>query len=199
MFIEGFVDPGTGLMDNYGSGGCLFVVGASASASDADTVRISLVDSATLNTLSTQPGILHTDGTVSVTFPVSAGSYYLRVKHRNALESWSAAPVSLIAGTNSYDFSTAANKAYGSNMIQASPGEWAFYSGDISDANNLGLGLGYQDQIIEAQDYLDLENAVSVILYGYHYEDLTGDGLVEASDYLIMENAVAAIRFALHP
>ena len=63
----------------------------------------------------------------------------------------------------------------------------------------MGLGLGYQDQIIEAQDYLDMENAVAIIKTGYVYEDITGDGVVEAADYLIMENAVAAIRFTYRP
>ena len=44
-----------------------------------------------------------------------------------------------------------------------------------------------------------MENAVAIIKTGYVYEEITGDGIVEAADYLLIENAVAAIRFTVHP
>jgi hypothetical protein len=202
VFIEGYYS-GNGLMDNGGAGGCLFVNGIpGATANDADTLRITLIDPGTLNAVASQQGILHVDGTISVSFtnPVTVGTaYYIKITHRNALQTWSATPVTMAATTN-YDFTTAANKAYGSNQIQSFDAMgWLIYSGDISDANDQGLGLGYQDQIIEAQDYLDMENAVGIIKVGYVYEEVTGDGIVEAADYLIMENAVGAIRFSIHP
>jgi hypothetical protein len=130
----------------------------------------------------------------------AGNSYYLRCVHRNALETWTAAPVVITSPSFAYDFTLAANKAYGSNMIESyDQMGWMFYSGDISDVNITGLGLGYQDNIVEAQDYLDIENAVAIIKVGYNPEDLTGDGIVEAADYLIMENAVSAIRYTYRP
>jgi len=200
VFIEGYYTGG-GQMDNFGSGGCLYINSVpGATPADADTVVLSLMNPSNYSVVASQKGILHTNGTVSVTYPgtVPAGNYYIRVTHRNALETWSGNPVAL-SGTSTYDFTTAATKAYGSNMVQVEPGIWAIYSGDISDANLTGLGLGYQDGIIEAQDYLDMENAVAIIKTGYVYEDITGDGIVEAADYLLIENAVAAIRFTVHP
>jgi len=199
--IEGYYTGG-GLMDNYGSGGLLAVVPPYASYNNSDTIHVSLVDSATLSTIATSYAIMQVNGTMSLSFPgvANGNRYYLKVFHRNALETWSAHTVPFTGGIATYDCTTGQNKAYGSNMVNSYDGMgWMFYSGDISDANALGLGLGYQDGIIEAQDYLDMENAVSIIKSGYVVEDITGDGLVEAADYLIMENAVSAIRFSIHP
>jgi hypothetical protein len=202
VLIEGYYS-GAGMMDNFGSGGCLYVTGASgASPNDADTMRVVLVDPGTLNYVATFTGIMQTNGNIALTIPASyaGNSYYIRLVHRNALETWSAAPVLISSPATTYDFTTAANKAYGSNMVQSYDlMGWMIYSGDISDVNYQGLGLGYQDNLIEAQDYLDMENAVAIIKVGYNFEDVTGDGIVEAADYLIMENAVAAIRFTYRP
>jgi hypothetical protein len=38
-----------------------------------------------------------------------------------------------------------------------------------------------------------------MIVIGYVPSDITGDGIVEATDYLIMENNVAAIKFVIRP
>ena len=74
---------------------------------------------------------------------------------------------------------------------------WAFYSGDISDAATATIGL--QDEVIESQDYSDMENAVSIILTGYVPEDITGDSVVESMDYSIMENNVYAVIILMRP
>jgi hypothetical protein len=70
------------------------------------------------------------------------------------------------------------------------------WSGDISDA---AFGVGYQDDIVEGQDYSDMENAVYVISVGYVPEDITGDGVVEGTDYSIMENNVYFIIQCMRP
>jgi hypothetical protein len=57
---------------------------------------------------------------------------------------------------------------------------WALFSGDISDPS---LGAGFQDGIIESQDYSDMENGVYFTYVGYIVEDITGDHLVESADY----------------
>lgn len=199
MFIEGYYTGG-GLMNNYGNGGCLYVNGMSANPTDADDVYISLMDPfSPFGEVEQQPGILQTNGTVSVTFTsavVSGNTYYIKVMHRNALETWSSAPV-LMSATTTYNFTTAATKAYGNNMIQTFDHVgWAFYSGDISDPI---FGLGSQDGIIETQDYLDMELAIGSTFSGYTLEDLTGDGVVESSDYALMENNVCLSRHILRP
>src|SRR6185295_5179097 len=190
-----------------GSGGCLFVTGQTTNPTDADYVKISAMQDNSPNPatlVDEQTAILQTDGSVTVTFgpSVIAGQpYYIRVVHRNAVETWSGAPVTL-PFLPIYDFSSAATQAYGSNMIDIGSafGEsplWAFYSGDISDAGSATVGI--QDGVCESQDYGDMENAVSVILQGYVFEDITGDGVVESSDYSIEENNVSQIIFTQHP
>jgi hypothetical protein len=127
-------------------------------------------------------------------------NYYLAIHHRNAIQTWSSAPVR-IAGNNLYDFTSAQSQAFGNNMtdVGAALGEsskWAFYSGDISDANS---GVGNQDGVIESQDYSDMENAVYLTLTGYRFEDLTGDNVVESEDYSIMENNVYFTIVVMRP
>jgi len=199
LLIEGYYTGG-GLMNNSGAGGCLFYANLSANPAHCDTMRVALVDPVTLTNDTILTGIMMTNGTISFTIPgtYTNQSYYIRLIHRNALETWSKLPVTFTSPSTTYDFTTAVNKAYGNNMVQSFDHlGWMIYSGDISDAN--GPGLGHHDGIVEAQDYLDMENAVSIIKGGYVYEDLTGDGVVEAADYLIMENAVSIIRSVARP
>jgi hypothetical protein len=200
MYIQGFYEQsGNGLMNNGGNGGCLFMHGSSTNPDDVDTVEVALMNATNYSFVDSKKGILKTNGNLSVTFGnlVTPGHYYyLRIRHRNTLETWSADSV-LLNPVTPYDFTTAASKAYGSNMkLTVDHLHWAFYSGDISDA---GLGLGYHDGIIEAQDYLDMENAVGIILSGYVYQDITGDGITEAFDYLIMENNVGSLVSLIRP
>jgi hypothetical protein len=198
FFIEGYYNAG-GLMNNGGLGGCLFVNAISPNAVDVDTVFISAMDAVSHVLVSRQSGILKTNGNVIVSFnaPVVAGtSYFIRVQHRNALETWSALPVVFAANT-SYDFTTAQNKAFGNSQVQTSDiNVWAFYSGDISSSIS---GLGVQDGIMESQDYGDMENAVYTTLTGYNVQEITGDGVVESADYGIMENNVYFTIVGMHP
>lgn len=102
LFLEGYYQPGNasgGLMNNGGSGGMLKLLGISANAADVDTVYISAMGSAApYNQIDKKAGILKTDGTVRVTFGasvLSGTSYYIKVNHRNSLETWSSLPVLL--------------------------------------------------------------------------------------------------------
>jgi hypothetical protein len=104
--------------------------------------------------------------------------YYIVIKNRNHIETWSAAPVSF-AGTGAiyYDFTSSAGQAYGNNQRAVSGGYYAIYA---ADAN--------QDDIVDATDMSLIENASNQFLQGYNAEDLNGDGLVDGSDMLLIEN-----------
>jgi photosystem II stability/assembly factor-like uncharacterized protein len=103
------------------------------------------------------------------------GSYYAVLKHRNSLETWSAAPMLLnAAGNYSYNFTTSASQSFGSNTILKS-GVYCNYSGDVN-----------QDGIIDASDLATVENNVGNT--GYLSEDVTGDDYVDAADVAIVEN-----------
>lgn len=187
----------------YLSGGemnpALYNSGIGINARLVDTITVELRQtSSPFALVESAKAILKIDGTAALSFSSArtGNSYYIVVKHRNAMETWSANPM-LMAASSTYDFSTNQSKAYGNNMKQTSDAsQWAFISGDVSSSS---LGIGYQDGIIESQDYSDLENAVQVVLAGYQYEDITGDGLVESDDYSVMENNLYFVFISMHP
>ncbi len=137
----------------------------------------------------TVKALLMTNGTVTATFPgkVYGNQYYIVLRQRNSLETWSAVPITLDATNVSYDFTLSASKAYGNNQ-QVIGGVATLFSGDVN-----------QDGLIEASDYALEENGVSQFLFGYVREDLTGDQLVEAADYSLIENNLLLFLFTSRP
>ena len=122
---------------------------------------------------------INTTGNCTMTFPstVFGKPFYLTVKHRSSLETWSAVPVLLNASTTSYDFTNAINKAYNNNLKNLNDGRFAIYSGDVD-----------QDGTIDEEDYSLVENASQFFLAGYYVFDVTGDGITESADYCFLEN-----------
>jgi len=108
------------------------------------------------------------------------GNYYLDVRHRNSIETWSASPVGLTRNTNVvYDFTNASLKAYGSNMIQVdnAPLRFGIYSGDEN-----------QDGNVDITDVIDIFNDMNALLEGYVKTDITGDYIVDSADLLLAFN-----------
>ena len=119
---------------------------------------------------------------------LSSGSYYIVVKHRNALETWSASPVAMTPGGNyDYDFTTAASKAYGSNMI-LKLGRYCLYSGDVN-----------QDGIIDGTDASLVDNDALNFVSGYVSRDVDGNNFVDAGDASIVDNNAFAIIGVVRP
>ncbi|MEO7358424.1 MAG: hypothetical protein ABIY50_12975, partial [Ignavibacteria bacterium] len=60
-------------------------------------------------------------------------NYYIVIKHRNSIETWSTTGNAFASGSLAYNFTPAANTAYGNNQIQVdiSPARFAVYSGDV--------------------------------------------------------------------
>jgi len=124
-------------------------------------------------------------------FPnATAGTYYLQLKHRNSIETWSNTGLAYIPGTTlNHDFTFAQNMAFGLNQIQvdASPLRFALYSGDVN-----------QDGTIDASDLSNVDNDAFSSVSGYVNTDLNGDDLVDATDVSIVDNnafnAVSVVR-----
>lgn len=122
---------------------------------------------------------LHTDGTLSVTLPGTiTGLYYIVIKHRNSIETWSQ-PGGYDFGTTglTYDFTTAASQAYGDNLMLKN-GVYVIFGGnpDMSDQ-------------VDGSDMLMIDNASQPpVLTGYYPEDIDGSGSVDGSDMLIIDN-----------
>ncbi len=149
--------------------------------------------------------LLNQDGTATCVFPPVSGSYYIAVKNRTSVQTWSASPVLFGASPVSYNFTTSESQAYGAGgfptaMKEVVPGVWAFYSGDIVPDENVDLlDLGLQ------------ETDISDFAFGYEYlntnvnypgviaTDINGDGNVDLLDSPILENNISNFIFSNHP
>lgn len=132
------------------------------------------------DTFFTSKAVLMTNGIVSTYVPATAvgNSYYVVLKHRNALETWSANPVLFSNGT-AYNFSDDPTKAFGNNEKQVGAGVYALYSGDVN-----------MDGAIDVFDYLMMDPDITNGAGGYLPTDLNGDGSTDVFDYLLLNISV---------
>ena len=156
---------------------------AGATNQMSDTVTVSIYSSSNTAVPAASKKIVLTHlGTGAVAFPTTpVGDYWISVSHRNAIETWTSAVQTLNTTSFTYNFTSAANKAYGNNMVELATGVWGFYSGDLPIKN----------AIVNIGDMGAIESAFSGVLSGYNAFDLNGDGLLESSDYSLLENNVA--------
>ena len=148
----------------------------------ADTVKVYLRSTiAPYNQLDSTKGVLSSAGTGTFYFSNASDgiNYYIVVKHRNGLETWSSSGNSFTAGALTYNFSNNSSQAYGNNekQVDASPLRFAIYSGDVN-----------QDGVVDATDAGAIDNAAFNFATGYVSTDITGDELVDASDAAIVDN-----------
>jgi len=166
----------------------MFVQGFYNSASNntvRDTVRIFLrKDYSPYSIVDSAKAFFSTLGTAALTFPLSLNTenYYIQIKHRNSLETWSSTTDYFEDHSISYDFTNSISKAYGDNMIRVdiSPLEYAVYGGDVN-----------QDGTIDASDLSLIENDAANFLTGYLGTDLNGDNFIDATDASIADNNAA--------
>ncbi len=133
-----------------------------------------VIDSS-VSTIPTQPFVF----TGLFGFPNAPnGNYYLVVKHRNGIETWSkAGGVQLTKGVvANYNFTTSSSQAYGNNLVLKGT-KWCIYSGDVNE-----------DGIIDAQDLAAVDNDIYNSVTGYVPTDVNGDGVVNADDMAIIYN-----------
>lgn len=116
--------------------------------------------------------------------------YYMQTKHRNALETWSDSARSFTNYSLTYNFTTAANKAYGDNMpqVNTSPVRFALYSGDPN-----------QDGTVDVSDIIDTYNDALAGTSGYISTDENGDDFVDVSDIIIVYNNLINVVGVITP
>ena len=102
-----------------------------------DTVSVILADASTYANVDSAAVVLDSvsfSGTATFS-TATTGSYYLVVKQRSSVETWSTSTIAFTQGsTVSYNFTDAQNKAYGDNQVEvnSSPVRWAIYGGDCN-------------------------------------------------------------------
>lgn len=184
LMIQGFYDTATHAMRPVKAN-----QGVGSSTTNVDNVTVELRHPTTFALAGTATAMLQTNGMATATFSAAiSGPYYLVIRHRNSIETWSAAPVTISASTPLYDFTNLASKAYGSNMILIEPGVWALYTGDIN-----------QDGNIDTIDYPIYEADTNNFVSGDIETDLNGDGNVDTIDYPLFELNANNFVSVMHP
>ncbi|MBM3404074.1 MAG: hypothetical protein FJY10_04200 [Bacteroidetes bacterium] len=121
---------------------------------------------------------LNVNGVAAVGLPHAlTADYYLVVRHRNGIETWSSLPVPFAPLSISYDFTPLSSRAYGDNMTPVSAGTYAFFSGDEN-----------QDGVVDTNDMGDVDNDSGAFLMGYLATDINGDGVIDTNDMAIVDN-----------
>ena len=120
--------------------------------------------------------LLNTNGQGTAKFysAMNGVPYYIVIKHRNAVETWSASPQTFTANTSAYDFTTASDKAFGNNL-KLIGSKWCIYGGDVN-----------QDGIVETVDLNQVFNDNVIGATGYISTDLNGDSFTEVEDLSIV-------------
>lgn len=106
------------------------------------------------------------------------GKYYIVVKTRNTLETWSRNGGDSVrkGAVKSFDFTSDSSMAYGDNLIK-SGAKYCIYSGDVENSGNIDL-----------TDIVEIFNDASIFLTGYNPTDLNGDDISDLTDILIAFN-----------
>jgi hypothetical protein len=133
---------------------------------------------------------LDTSGVCSVSVPATlSGDYYIVVKHRNSVETWSASPISFADATVGYDFTAASAQAFGNNMMDVlgDGSTWAIFTGDVG-------GMFGKDEYVDGFDVAPIFNKSTEGAFGFMVEDITGDGYVDGFDVaLVFNNSQTAV------
>jgi hypothetical protein len=120
----------------------------------------------------------------SYQFPNAAdGNYYIQLKHRNSLDTWSKFGVNYqTTVTLNYDFTFTASQSFGNNTILKGV-KYCMYSGDVT-----------QDGFIDLADVVGIYNNATAFANGYVVTDVNGDLITDLADVLIgYNNAIAFV------
>jgi hypothetical protein len=183
LLIEGYY-IGNGQMQSVVSN-----AGVSSNVNLCDSITVELRSSVSpFQLVASTKTIMDISGFAECLFTVPYGDYYLAVEHQNALQTWSAQPLHLDASVMIYDFTIAASKAFGNNLVEVESGKWALFSGDLN-----------RDESIDLIDAGLLEASVNSFQFGYLNTDINGDGNVDLLDSMPLESNIVQFIFSAHP
>lgn len=124
-------------------------------------------------------GVLSPPATLLLSFtnPLQNINYYIVVKHRNSIETWSrSGGESFVNQLLTYDFTTSSSKAYGDNMVLVGS-NYSFYTGDVN-----------QDGSVDLTDLTEIDNDSYDFVTGYVPTDLNYDLIVDVTDAAFADN-----------
>ena len=112
-------------------------------------------------------------------------NYFLVLRHRNSIETWSSTVINFSQFTKQaqYNFTDLSSRAFGDNMkqVNSSPVRFAAFSGDID-----------QNGFADLNDITMAFNGASAFQSGYNITDVNGDDLTDLSDVILTFNNSSA-------
>lgn len=126
-------------------------------------------------------------GTFSFLNSYNDTGYYLIVKYRNGIETWSSHSLKFNNNSMNYDFTDSSSKAFGNNTIKIG-GKYCIYSGDVNS-----------DGSIDGDDMSMVDNTANSSGTGYLKEDLNADNIVDATDVRLADNNSLNIITVISP
>ena len=162
-----------------------------ATGAETDTIQVEIYNETTFALAGSAKAILMTGGTATAVIYGSDANYFVAIRHRNSVLTWSSVPIAFANATpTSYNFSSSLAQVMSGWMADDySEGIYSIFSGDIN-----------QDEYVDANDYpfFDIDNSLGLCC-DYYVTDLNGDGFVDANDYPFFsinnDNGV----FSIHP
>lgn len=155
-----------------------------------DTVRVYLRNSVSpYNLIDSSVQLSDNSGYSNSIFSDGKNStgYYIVIKHRNSIETWSESPEQFLLNNLEYDFTMDSSSAFGNNLVLKGS-KYCIYSGDVN-----------QDGIVDASDITFIDNNTYNFIIGYESSDLNGDGITDLADILIGENNAFNIIVSVKP
>ncbi len=147
----------------------------------SDVVEVELHNAIDYAFVESTTGILNNYGLGSFNFNLAENGipYYIVLKHRNALETWSSTSQKFLAGLLTYDFTISQSQAFGNNLVNIDGilgWKWCLYNGDVN-----------HDGLIDFRDVMPVYNDAVNAVAGYNDTDLTNDDFVDSVDEAIVE------------
>jgi len=143
-----------------------------------DTVRVYLRNSASPYTLiDSSKSVLNASGNGTFAFSnaLNNTNYYVVIRHRNSIETWSLSN-QFSNNVMNLDMTFSSGQAYGNNLIKVG-NVYCIYSGDIN-----------QDGTIDITDVTSVNTDNINFKRGYLVTDLNGDEIINTTDLLITYN-----------
>lgn len=115
-------------------------------------------------------------------------NYYVVVRHRNSIETWSKSGGSMFTGgVLNYSFTTAASQAFGNNMVLVGS-MYSLFTGDVQ-----------QDGSVDLSDIVAIFNDAGQFATGYVVTDLNCDDFVDLTDIVFAFNNSSQFVTVIRP
>lgn len=148
-----------------------------------DTMSVVVKSATTKKTVDSVKAYVGSNGVGTFNFYLvnCDSSYYWNVRHRTSISTFSRLTQKFDVCNKSYNFTDAANKAFGSNQVQ--------YPNDNNAITfTMYTGNPNQDACVDATDVSQIDNDAFNFVAGYVSTDVNGNGIVDVIDLSLADN-----------